>query len=173
VGKGIAFEVEQENRRVHKAYHSQLLATSPTEFEQLVGRLLTKLGFDVQVTAPTCDGGIDVRGTMVVGDVVRTKMAIQVKRWKNNVQAPTVQQVRGSLGAHEQGMIITTSDFSKGAYEEASQSDKAPVALMNGEQLVSLLIENDIGVTRDTFDLLALAEAGDGPGEQQPDQKPV
>ncbi len=52
---------------------------------------------------------------MVTGDVVRTRMAVQVKRWKANVQAPAVQQVRGSLGAHEQGLIITTSDFSKGA----------------------------------------------------------
>jgi hypothetical protein len=29
--------------------------------------------------------------------------------------APVVQLVRGSLGAHEQGLIITTSDFSAGA----------------------------------------------------------
>jgi len=36
-------------------------------------------------------------------------MAGQVKRWKRNVQAPMVRQVRGSLGTHEQGLIITTS----------------------------------------------------------------
>ena len=66
------------------------------------------------VTAKSGDGGIDVRGTMVTGDVIRTRMAVQVKRWKNNVQAPTVQQVRGSLGTHDQGFIITTSDFSTG-----------------------------------------------------------
>jgi restriction system protein len=36
------------------------------------------------------------------------------------VQAPVVQQVRGSLGAHEQGLIITTSDFSTGARSEAA-----------------------------------------------------
>ena len=41
-------------------------------------------------------------------------MAVQVKRWKNNVQAPTVQQVRGALGAREQGLIIATSNFSSG-----------------------------------------------------------
>jgi restriction system protein len=56
---------------------------------------------------------------MVTGDVIRTRMAVQVKRWKANVQSPTFQQVRGSLGAHEQGLIITTSDFSKGARAEA------------------------------------------------------
>ena len=64
------------------------------------------------------------QGVPVVGEVIRTKMAVQVKKWgKQNVQAPHVQQVRGSLVAHEQGLIITTSDFSKGAREEATRAD--------------------------------------------------
>jgi len=83
-------------------------------------------------------------------------MAVQVKRWKNNVQAGTVQQVRGSLGAHEQGLIITTSDYSKGARDEAERAEAIPVGLMNGEQLVRLLAENDIGVTRETYELFEL-----------------
>lgn len=49
------------------------------------------------------------------GQGVRIRMAVQAKRWSENIQAPTVQQVRGALGTHEQGLIITTSDFSKGA----------------------------------------------------------
>ncbi len=53
--------------------------------------------------------------------------------------------MRGSLGAHEQGLIITTSDFSAGAIKEAAQTDKTPIALMNGEQLVMLLMEHGIG----------------------------
>jgi restriction system protein len=71
---------------------------------------LTAIGFEeVEVTSRTKDGGIDVRGTLVVGDVIRTRLAVQVKRWKQNVQSPVIQQVRGSLGAHEQGLIITTT----------------------------------------------------------------
>ena len=106
------------------------------------------------------DGGIDVRGTLVVGDVVRIKMAVQVKKWKlkNNIQAPVVQQVRGSLGAHEQGLIITTSDFSPGAVKEAAQADKTPIALMNGDQLVMLLMEHGMGVHRSTPDLFEIDE---------------
>jgi restriction system protein len=131
----------------------------PAEFETLVGTLLAKLGFeDVTVTSVSNDGGIDVRGTMVTGDVIRTRMAVQVKRWKNNIQAPTVQQVRGSLGTHEQGLVITTSSFSKGAREEAERPDATPVALMDGEQLVRLLVENDIGVRREDYALLELAD---------------
>jgi restriction endonuclease Mrr len=34
-----------------------------------------------------------------------------------------------------------------------------PVALMNGEQLVTLLIENDIGVHRTSYSVIELGEA--------------
>ena len=45
------------------------------------------------------DGGIDVRGTLVVGDAVRIRMAVQAKRWKDNVPVKVVREVRDSLGS--------------------------------------------------------------------------
>ena len=161
MGRGLAFQIEQHNHQVRKALRERLLAMKPGEFEELISQLLAEMGFEmVEVTKLSGDGGIDVRGTLVVGDVVRIKMAVQVKKWKlkNNIQAPVVQQVRGSLGAHEQGLIITTSDFSAGALKEAAQSDKTPIALMNGEQLVMLLMEHSIGVHRSTPDLFEIDE---------------
>ena len=157
MGRGLAFQIEQHR----KALRERLLAMKPGEFEELISQLLAEMGFEmVEVTKLSGDGGIDVRGTLVVGDVVRIKMAVQVKKWKlkNNILAPVVQQVRGSLGAHEQGLIITTSDFSAGAIKEAAQPDKTPIALMNGEQLVMLLMEHGIGVHRSTPDLFEIDE---------------
>jgi restriction system protein len=131
-------------------------------FEELIGRLLVALGFqEVVVTGRSGDGGIDVRGTLVVGDVIRTRMAVQVKRWRGNVKAPIVQQVRGSLGTHDQGLIITTSDFSSGARAEAERVNAVPVALMNGEQLVRLLVEHEIGVRRVPYDLIEMSSESD------------
>ena len=162
---GLAFQIEQHNDEVRKQLHAQLFTMPSAEFETLVVQLLVALGFDdVTLTPASGDGGIDVRGTLVVGDVIRTRMAVQVKRWKRNVQAPTVQQVRGSLGTHEQGLIVTTSDFSKGAYTEAERPNAVPVALMNGDQLVRLLVENDIGVHRTSYDLIELGEEADNNG---------
>lgn len=161
MGRGLAFQIEQHNYQVRKALRERLLAMKPGEFEELISQLLAEMGFEiVEVTKLSGDGGIDVRGILVVGDVVRIKMAVQVKKWKlkNNILAPVVQQVRGSLGAHEQGLIITTSDFSPGAVKEAAQSDKTPIALMNGEQLVMLLMEHGIGVHRSTPDLFEIDE---------------
>ena len=162
MGHGLSFEIEQHNKQVRKELHKRLLNMKWEEFEELIARLLAEIGFEeIEVTNPSKDGGIDVRGTLVIGEVIRTRMAIQVKRWKRNVQSPAVQQVRGSLGAHEQGLIITTSDFSAGAYKEAARSDAIPVGLMNGEQLVVLLVENGLGVLRKSHELLELDETED------------
>ena len=159
MGEGLVYEIDSHNADVRKKLHEKLFDMLPKEFESLVARLLIAIGFDdVVVTPMSNDGGIDVRGTLVVGDVIKTRMAVQVKRWKKNVQAPVVQQVRGSLSTHEQGLIITTSDFSKGSYEEAQIPNKIPVALMNGEQFVALLVENDIGIHRTSYDLIDLSE---------------
>ncbi len=159
---GLAHQIEQHNEQVRKELHKQLATMQPEEFEQLIGRLLGDLNFEkVAVTPISRDGGIDVRGTLVVGDVIHTRMAVHVKRWKKNVQRQEVQQLRGSLGAHEQGLIITTSDFSPAAKEEAARSDATPVALMNGEQLVGLLVENGIGVRRTSHELIEMGEGED------------
>ena len=170
MGHGLEFQIEGHNQQVRKDLHKRLLAMKPGEFEELLSQLLAEMGFEtVEVTKLSGDGGIDVRGTLVVGDVVRIKMAVQVKKWKlkNNIQAPVVQQVRGSLGAHEQGLIITTSDFSPGAVKEAAQADKTPIALMNGEQLVMLLMEHGIGVHRSTPDLFEIDEEFVAGGESK------
>lgn len=155
--------IDKRNSDVRARLLKRALEGSPADFEQLIQDLLMAMGFaDVEGTPLGGDGGIDVRGTLVVGDVVNVRMAVQAKRWQGNVGAPVVQQVRGSLGAHEQGLIITTSDFSKGARQEAQRLNAAPVALMNGEQLATLLAKYAIGVQREEHVLLALAEP-DGP----------
>ena len=64
------------------------------------------------------------------------------------MQAPVVQQLRGSVNTVEleRGLLITTSDFTKGAYQEAEAYGKANIDLMNGEKLVELLLKYEIGV---------------------------
>jgi restriction system protein len=162
MGKGLEFQINQHNKRIRKELHKRLHAMDATEFEQFVGhRLLADLGFeDIEVTKRCKDGGIDVRGTLVVEEVIRIRMAVQVKKWKHSIGTETVQQVRGSLGTHEQGLIITTGDFSPRARTEAARPNAVPVALMNGEQLVALLADKQIGIARTRHDIFELASEG-------------
>ena len=160
MGTGLAQQISKHNRKIRKKLLSRLMDLDPFQFEELVGKqLLPGMGFDrIDVTKSHGDGGIDVRGTLLISDVVRIKVAVQVKRWKANIQRPIVQQVRGSLGVHEQGLIITTSDFSPGAIKEANEPNKIPVGLMNGDQLTALLMEYNIGVRRKSHDLFESEE---------------
>ena len=154
--------IEKRNGEVRGRLLERAKEASPDRFEKLIADLLIELGFaDVERTPPGGDGGIDVRGTLVVGDVVRFPMAVQAKRWHSNVHAPTVQQVRGSLKVHEQGLIITTSDFSHGAREEARRPDAAPVLLMNGKELAALLARHKLGAQHDHQVLLTLDDQGE------------
>ena len=63
--------------------------------------------------------------------------------------------------------VDPTSDFSTGAIKEAAQSDKTPIALMNGDQLVMLLMEHGIGVHRSTPDLFEIDEEARVTGEEK------
>ena len=151
-GHGLVFQINQHNKKIRKGLLEHLRnKLSWQDFEKLVELLCVKMGFeDAKPTPNYNDRGIDIRGTLVVSDVIRIQMAVQVKKWKNNIQSPIVQQVRGSLGATEHGLIITTSDFSAGAKREAQEIEKKTIALMNGDKLVSLLMEHEIGVKRST-----------------------
>lgn len=160
--KGIERQIEQNNKKVKEELLKKIKLISPEDFEKLIGEFFSKLGFDnVKVTSYRGDGGIDVLGELVVGDAIRTKMVIQVKRWKHNVQATTVRELRGSLTQHQQGLVITTSDFSRGAVEEAKDPEKAPIALMNGKQLVELMVEYGVGIIKKDLNLISLGERWD------------
>jgi len=152
--------IEEHNTMVRQRVLEHLLSMPPADLERLVGRLMAEMGFvDIDVTPPSGDGGVDARGVLVVADAIRIRMAVQVKRWRKNVLAPVVQGLRGSLDAHERGLIVTTSDFSSGAREEASRRDAMPIALLGRDQLVSLLIQYGIGVTKTELpDLIELDE---------------
>lgn len=146
--KGIFADIRIKNQAVKKQLLEALHSMDPSNFEELSGEVLRNLGFEnVQVTGKTGDGGIDVTGELVVAGVIRSSVCVQVKRWRNNVQRSSVSELRGSLRPHQTGLFITTSDFSRQAVEEAIDPYKAPISIMNGNELVDLLCDFGIGVT--------------------------
>ncbi len=157
----IGRRVDEINDQTRQALRARLHEMPADRFETLVSELMIQIGFEeasVKVTSFSGDGGVDVRGKLNAGDVTAVHAAVQVKRWKRNLQANVVRELRGSLTTHEQGIIITTSDFSSGAKAEASAIGKASISLVNGEQLIALLVEHGIGVNKQPHTVLSLDE---------------
>ncbi len=123
---------------------------NPFQFEHLIKRLLEEMGYDdVEVTAASNDKGVDVVADIELG-ISRVREAIQVKRQQSNVGRTVLDGLRGSLHRFDavRATIITTSGFSKGAKHAAFDKGVAPITLIDGDRLLDLLIEYDIGVRR-------------------------
>jgi restriction system protein len=117
----------------------------PTAFEWLVRAVLARLGYaDIEVTKPSNDGGVDLRARLVAKGVTNIKTAVQAKRTAS-VSRPVVQNLRGSLSAHESGLLVTSGHFTDSAEREAQEPTRVPIALIDGAKLVEFMLEFGIG----------------------------
>ena len=138
-----------------------LAEMNPFKFESLVKLLLEEMGYDnVQTTSPTNDKGVDVVANIELG-ISSVREVIQVKRHKGHVNRTVLDQLRGSLHRFSavRGTVITTGRFSKGTQEAAFERGAAPITLIDGEKLLDLLIEHQIGVSKKTVDYLEFDSA--------------
>lgn len=127
----------------------RVLELDASEFEMLVGYLLTALGFEEsQVTGKTGDGGVDATGILNVANLAKVKIFVQAKRYKrgSKINANVVKQLRTAIPSGGQGAFITTADFQGAAAEVANEIGFPRIGLINGKHLVDLLVEhwNDI-----------------------------
>jgi len=158
---GMGAQIQTINAATRTQMDSLLHSMPPDRFEAMIHELLIQMGFDegtLVMTPYQGDGGIDVAGTLRAAGLTDVNAAVQVKRWKRNVGAPTVTQLRGSLQVHQQGIIITTSDFTGSARAEATAPGKSRISLINGQALLDLLFKHKVGVQEKTFTVMSVDE---------------
>ena len=153
--------IELSNEETNK-YLDEFYSCFPTgrEFEVFLNSFLSSLGFEEVVTTQyvgdkgidlTCiKPGLDLNGTDTINYYV------QAKRYARNhkVQAKEVRDLKGATKRDRNGNIlsnnyinvfITTSSFTKGALDEASDNPNMPVITIDGTQLLQYCIEKGIG----------------------------
>ena len=127
---------------------------SPGRFEDLVIDLLVKLGYgDGQRVGRSGDGGID--GIVTQDPLGFEKVYVQAKRWADApVGGREIREFSGSLDPHgaSKGVFITTSRFSDSARQTAADAGRngKTIRLIDGPELVNLMIERDVGVVSNT-----------------------
>lgn len=151
--------LDKEAQQVHDRLHELLMSLHPQQFEVFAGKLLESVGFtDIEITNYIGDGGIDGYGNLEMG-VVKVKAAFQVKRWHQNVPRPNIDQFRGAIqGKFDQGIFITTSDFSGEAKKVSSVPGAVPIVLINGDKVVDIMLEKGLGVKQEPLTIIRLDE---------------
>jgi restriction endonuclease Mrr len=134
------------NPDIKRELKQQLLSMSARSFEFFAGDFLVYAGLEaVSVTRYIGDGGIDALGDLVAGHF-RVPIGIQVKRHRNNVQRPDIDTFIGALsGRFSEGIFMTTANYAPGALQKAATSIPR-VLTLNGEQVVSIMVDHGLGV---------------------------
>jgi restriction system protein len=135
----------------------RIKSISPSRFEELVVELLVKMGYGGtqeaagRVVGKSGDGGID--GIINEDRLGLDVIYIQAKRWEADVGRPEIQKFVGALAGNKasKGVFITSSGFSRGATDYASQVNHR-VVLIDGVLLAELMMDYDLGVsTKDVY----------------------
>ncbi len=111
---------------------------SPKLMERIVADVFKQMGYQSRVTAFSNDGGIDVildKGDETIG--------VQVKRYRNKIKVEQIRQLVGALvlARMTKGMIVTTSDFQRGAEGAVQRYNELGyrVKLINADRFFSAL----------------------------------
>lgn len=173
--RDVLLAIDQYNTIQREALREALSSMHPYQFEHLIRELLEAIGYeDVTVTKESGDKGVDVVATVQFGITTITEV-VQVKRTpKSSIGRPILDQLRGALPYHHaiRGTLITLGTVSKGAKDAALFPGAAPITLIDGDKLLDMLIEHEVGIKRRKipmfevdvgyFDSLTQAKSGEG-----------
>lgn len=146
----VTAQTDRYNNEIAAELLKIIQESEPTFFEDLVVKLLVKMGYKGQngsstVTQATNDGGID--GIINQDALGTSTVYIQAKRYSddNVVQRPAIDGFYGALSrVHaDRGVFITTSHFSSSAIATAKTFS---IVLIDGIQLTNLMLQYHVGV---------------------------
>lgn len=125
--------IQLENRQAYE----DIDTLSGVEFEKVCKRLLERMGFSVETTKASGDGGIDLIGYNTQ-PLLSGKYIIQCKRYAGSVGEPIIRDLYGVVTSERanKGILITTGHFTKSAI---SFAENKPIELIDGAQLKVLI----------------------------------
>ena len=145
-------EYEEDEADYDETHHGDapgpavdLEAMQPDEFEDLVARLYKQMGYDVDLTQHSRDGGVDVyaRRTNEAGI---EEIAVQCKHYTRSgpigpAEARALLGVVNDQKRLARGVLVTSGSFSTGCQEFA---DRNRIGLIDGERLRELLEHHEV-----------------------------
>ena len=170
----IARNYQEHQNQLKEELLQKIMDSPPDFFEELVLDLLIKMGYgrsraDAEVLGRSGDGGID--GIIKEDELGLHLIYIQAKRQQDNVSVHLVRDFAGALDCKgaQKGVFLTTSDFTQPVKNFVEEVRSRRIILIDGKQLVQLMINHGLGVYAGNFyqlkevdpDYFAIDEAAD------------
>ena len=130
---------------------ARLRESDPAFFEDIIVRLLLKMGYGYDATAGRVigqagDDGVD--GVINLDQLGVDQVYVQAKRYaaQNTIGSGAMRDFYGALGMKDvtKGIFVTTSGFSEDARRTAEKLG-ARIVLVDGLQLSKLMIAHEVG----------------------------
>ncbi|OMF50678.1 restriction endonuclease [Paenibacillus peoriae] len=118
-----------------------LLELNSREFECLIAKLYSEIGYDVTLTEAIKDGGKDVIALNNT-PARKEKLYIECKRYKKNVGVHWARALIGTISNDKitKGVLISPLGFTKGCIKLANENSR--IELLGDKELITLLDDN-------------------------------
>ncbi len=95
-----------------------------------------------------------VKVFMRLGGLLSFHVIFQCKRYQGSVSADKIRDFRGAMvGRADKGLMITTGNFTRNAIQEATRDGAPAIDLIDGDKLVDLLKELQLGVKAEKIEV--------------------
>lgn len=142
-GESATVSYEEADEQARKEIEKYLHAMPPYEFQDLVGDLLTAMGYYVAwIAPPGKDGGIDI---IAYNDPLGTKpprIKVQVRRVEQKVDVNALKSFVAGITARDVGIFVSAGGFTKDAEEFARHQAQQQITLIDLNDLIDLWRDN-------------------------------
>ncbi|SET14310.1 restriction endonuclease [Paenibacillus sp. NFR01] len=148
LGFGVVFALmivlcQQRTERLKRSGIAEIDKMEGIQFEKYLGHLFRSQGYVVEATKVAGDYGADL---LLRKDGI--KIAVQAKRYSQNVGIKAVQEAQASIAhyAANEAWVVTNSDYTVAAYELAESNR---VRLINRETLIRMILAMNPGAVQE------------------------
>jgi len=113
----------------------------PYDFQDLVAGVLRAMGFRAVSTPPGPDRGVDIIAHPDPFGFERPRIKVQVKHRQGTIGGQEMRSFLGALHTGDNGLYVSTGDFTRDAVLEAERS-REPVKLLDRDEFIRLLLEH-------------------------------